>query len=129
MGREERARHLVPISDTRRDAAWASAHPEEFAAIAAMSSNDSYEAEPGRAMGYRRQIEARAHHDTWDRLPRIACPVLIAAGTYDGIALPQTQTRMAARIPGAALQFFEGGHLFMIQDRAAFPAMIEFLGS
>jgi 3-oxoadipate enol-lactonase len=52
---------------------------------------------------------------------------MIAAGTYDGIALPQSQHNMAARIKGAKLQFFEGGHLFMIQDRTAFPAMIEFL--
>ena len=78
-------------------------------------------------MGARRQLEARAAHDTWDRLPDIACPVLIAAGRYDGIALPATQERMAARIPGATLRFFDGGHLFMIQDRTAYPAMVEFL--
>jgi hypothetical protein len=34
---------------------------------------------------------------------------------------------MAARIPGAALQWFDGGHLFMIQDRAANPAIAAFL--
>jgi 3-oxoadipate enol-lactonase len=34
---------------------------------------------------------------------------------------------LAARIPGARLEVFEGGHLFMIQDRSAFPAIIEFL--
>ena len=34
---------------------------------------------------------------------------------------------MASRIPGSELRFFEGGHLFMIQDRTAFPAMTEFL--
>ena len=79
------------------------------------------------ADGYRRQLEARSHHDTYDRLKQIACPVLIAAGKYDGIALPETQPRMAARIKGAELKFFEGGHLFMIQDRAALPAMTEFL--
>jgi 3-oxoadipate enol-lactonase len=53
--------------------------------------------------------------------------VLIAAGRYDGIALPATQERMAARIRGSQLQFFDGGHLFMIQDRSALPAMIAFL--
>ena len=58
---------------------------------------------------------------------RIACPTLIAAGRYDGVALPATQERMAARIPGAQLRFFEGGHLFMIQDRTANPAIAEFL--
>ena len=52
---------------------------------------------------------------------------MIAAGRYDGIALPATQEKMAARVPGAKLQFFEGGHLFMIQDRTATPAMAAFL--
>jgi 3-oxoadipate enol-lactonase len=34
---------------------------------------------------------------------------MVAGGRYDGIALPVTQEKMAARIPGAKLQFFEGG--------------------
>jgi 3-oxoadipate enol-lactonase len=54
---------------------------------------------------------------------------MIAAGRYDGIALPQAQHRMADRIPGAELQFFEGGHMFMLQDRAGIPAMTAFLGA
>ena len=124
---EERARHLIPISDTRRDAVWAAANPEAHAQFVAMGAADPYAGEPGRAMGARRQLEARAGHDTWDRLSQIACPTLIAAGRHDGIALPATQERMAGRIPGAALQFFDGGHLFMIQDRAATPAMVAFL--
>jgi 3-oxoadipate enol-lactonase len=122
-----RARHLIPISDTRRDDAWAKANPETYAELVAMGSADPYAGEQGRAVGARRQLEARAGHDAWERLGDISCPVLIAAGRYDGIALPATQERMAARIPGAALQFFDGGHLFMIQDRAALPAMIRFL--
>ena len=125
---EARARHLIPVSDTRRDDAWAAANPDAFAQLLAMSSApDPYVGEPRRAMGARRQLEARAGHDTWDRLGRIACPVLIAAGRYDGVALPATQERMASRIPGAELQWFEGGHLFMIQDRTANPAIVEFL--
>jgi len=124
---EDRARHLIPVSDTRRDAAWAAANPETYAQFVAMGAADPYAGEPGREMGARRQLEARAEHDTWDRLEQIRCPTLIAAGRYDGIALPETQERMAGRIPGAQLQFFDGGHLFMIQDRAALPAMIEFL--
>ena len=125
---EARARHLIPISDTRRDEAWAKANPEKYEQFVAMAAAPPPgEGEPGHQMGAHRQLEARAHHDTWDRLPNIACPVMIAAGRYDGIALPATQERMAARIPGAELQFFEGGHLFMIQDRAAIPAMTAFL--
>lgn len=124
---EARAKHLLPISDTRRDAAWAQAHPEDYARLVAMSAADPFAGEPGRAEGAHRQLMARKDHDTWDRLPQIACPVLIAAGRYDGIALPETQERLAARIPGATLRFFEGGHLFMLQDRTAVPAMAEFL--
>jgi 3-oxoadipate enol-lactonase len=124
---EDRGRHLIPISDARRDAAWAAAHPADYAAFIALAAADPYAGEPGRAAGAHRQLEARAAHDTWDRLPDIACPVLIAAGRYDGIALPATQEKMAARIPGAELQWFEGGHLFMIQDRTAYPAIIGFL--
>jgi 3-oxoadipate enol-lactonase len=125
---EARARYMLAIADTRRDATWAAANPEkheQFVAMAAAPPPGT--GEPGHDMGAHRQLEARAQHDTWDRLPTIACPVLIAAGRYDGIALPATQERMAARIPGAQLAFFEGGHLFMIQDRTAFPAMAAFL--
>jgi 3-oxoadipate enol-lactonase len=124
---EERARYLIPISDTRRDATWQAANADQFAQFVAMGAADPFADEPGHAMGARRQLEARAKHDTWERLDLIACPVLIAAGRYDGIALPETQERMAGRIPGAELRFFDGGHMFMIQDRAAIPAMVEFL--
>ena len=124
---EARARHMIPISDTRRDAAWAQANPEQYAKLVALSSAEPFADEPGRAAGAWRQLEARATHDTWDRLPAITCPVLIAAGRYDGIAPLQIQERMAGRIPGARLQVFEGGHLFMIQDRTATPAMADFL--
>ncbi|THD75335.1 MAG: alpha/beta fold hydrolase [Phenylobacterium sp.] len=124
---EARARHMIPISDTRRDDAWARAHPDQYAMFVEMAAADPHAGEPGHAMGAHRQLMARAAHDTWDRLPDIACPVMIAAGRYDGVALPATQERMAGRIPGAQLQVFEGGHLFMIQDRTAIPAMAAFL--
>ncbi len=124
---EARARHMIPISDVRRDAAWAAANPAEYAKLVELAAADPFAGEPGRAEGAHRQLEARAAHDTWDRLPQIACPTLIAAGRYDGVALPATQEKMAARISGADLRWFEGGHLFMLQDRAAYPAMIGFL--
>ncbi|MBS0409307.1 MAG: alpha/beta hydrolase [Proteobacteria bacterium] len=127
MERVERSKHLIPISDTRRDAAWADGHAEFYDQLVVMGAADPYADEPGHAMGARRQLEARALHDTWDRLPTIACPVMIAGGRFDGIALPRTQERLAARIPGATLRMFDGGHMFMIQDRAAVPAMAEFL--
>jgi 3-oxoadipate enol-lactonase len=126
---EARVRHLIPISDTRQNQAWAEAKPDHYANLLAMGSVDPFADEPGHAMGARRQLEARAGHDVWDRLPNISVPVLIAAGKYDGIARPETQLGLAMRIGGSTLRFFEGGHMFMIQDRAAYPAMIAFLNA
>jgi 3-oxoadipate enol-lactonase len=124
---EARARHLLPISDTRRGDAWAEANPREYALFVAMASADPYAEETGHALGAQRQLEGRATHDVWDRLSDIRSPTFIAAGRHDGIAKPETQARMAARIPGARLQFFDGGHMFIIQDRAALPAIMDFL--
>jgi 3-oxoadipate enol-lactonase len=127
MSRADRARHMIPISDKRHDAAWAKANPDQYDKLFAMASADPFVDERGHAMGQHRQLKARAHHDTWDRLGRIACPTMIAAGRYDGIATPATQEKMASRIPGAQLRFYEGGHLFLLQDRDAFPEIIAFL--
>ena len=124
---EARARFMLGVSDTRWDAAWQAANPERAQKFVDATPGDPYAGEPGRAMGARRQLEARALHDTWDRLPQIACPVLIAAGRSDGVALPETQERLWGRIPRARLEWFEGGHMFMIQDRTAWPKMIAFL--
>lgn len=127
MTKAEIARHMIPISDMRRDAAWAAANPHEHQALIDMAAADLYADEPDRAMGARRQLEARAAHDAWDRLGAIRCPVLIAGGKFDGIAKPDVQARMAQRIPRAQLRMFDGGHLFLLQDRAAFPSIVEFL--
>ena len=123
----ERARHMLSISDTRRDATWAAANPEDYERFVALMAAEPFADEPGRAAGEFRQIEARANHDTWDRLPQIACPVLLAAGRYDGIALPETQERMAGHIPGAELRFYDGGHMFLLQDRTAYRDVLAFL--
>jgi len=127
MPPEARVRHMLPIQDVRCDAAWQEAHPQEVETLIRMALDDPWADEPGRVMGARRQLEARRHHDVWERLPQIEAPTLIAAGRYDGMALPETQERLARQIPGAELIFFEGGHLFMMQDPKAIPAMIDFL--
>lgn len=125
----ERAKFMIPISDTRRDADWAAANPKEYEFFVDFASTDAYAGEPGRAMGAQRQLEARKHHDTWDRLPDIKHPTLICGGVYDGIALPATQEKLAAHMPNAELAMFDGGHLFMIQDKTAVPAMLNFLNA
>ena len=81
------------------------------------------------AMGARRQLEARAHHDVWDALPKIAAPTLVIGGSHDGIAPPDNLRAIASRIPDARLELCDGGHLFMLQDPEAWPLMIEFLNA
>jgi 3-oxoadipate enol-lactonase len=77
--------------------------------------------------GLRRQLEARRHHDTWDRLPQLRVPTLVAAGRHDATAPPANADALASRIPGAELAWFDGGHAFFVDDPAAWPAMIAFL--
>ena len=125
---EERVRRLIALDNTNRDEAWIAAHPEQFALmLKMMGGEDPFANEPGREQGMRRQLEARVGHDTWERLPQLKCPVLIAAGKYDGIAPPENQKKMAAQMPHSTLQFFEGGHTFMLENPAAYPAIIKFL--
>jgi 3-oxoadipate enol-lactonase len=124
---EARARHLLPISDRRMDAAWATANPDLYKTMIAMSATDPFRDEPGRREGARRQLAARAGHDCWERLGEITAPTLIAAGRHDGIATPENQLNLALRIVGSRLRFFDGGHLFMLQDRRALKAMMAFL--
>jgi 3-oxoadipate enol-lactonase len=83
---------------------------------------------PERVKGAALQLQARSHHDTWDRLPAVACPTLVCGGRYDGIAPPINSERIAERIPGAELALFDGGHQFLWQDRSAYPRILAFLG-
>ncbi len=127
MDREEEARLMIPIADTRHDAAWQAANPDAYRAMTDLRTADPWAEEPRRAMGAELQLLARKDLDTWDRLPAITALTLVCGGKYDGIALPETQARLAGRIPNAQLRMFEGGHMFLIQDREAFSAISAFL--
>jgi 3-oxoadipate enol-lactonase len=127
MSVDDMAALKVRIADIRRDDGWIAAHPGEYRMLHGFAAANPYRDEPGHVEGAARQIAARARHDTWDRLPRITCPTLVMGGTYDGIAPPPVVTALAQRIPGAGLRFFEGGHLFMLEDKTAFTAIADFL--
>ena len=131
----ERALAGIELSDTRYDAAWREREPEAFASIlkmleargvvpgASTNPDDVADAERGAAL----QLEARSRHDTFEKLDQIAAPTYICGGRYDGIAPVSNQEALASRIPGAELELFDGGHLFLLQDAKSFPRIIEFL--
>jgi 3-oxoadipate enol-lactonase len=126
---EEQVRRAIQRTDRRRDDAWAKANPDQYVklfqdqlAAMARGADDLL-----RSRGAHEQLAARGRHDTCDRLPRLDIPVLVCGGKYDGQAEPAVVENLAARIPGAELEFFEGGHRFAVQDPAAHERMIQFL--
>jgi 3-oxoadipate enol-lactonase len=126
---EEYARKILYLSDTRRGAAWQVANPAQFELLLdqTLAGLQLGADEPGRQTGTRMQLEARALHDTYKRLPTLKMPVYICGGRYDGIATPANLEAMQKQIPGSRLELFEGGHLFFIQDPRAFEGIVAFL--
>ncbi len=118
------ARHLA-LSDVRRTPQWQAANPERWLQLAeiARRAQRSDRDQGGAA----RQLQARAGHDTWDRLAQLEMPVLLAGGEYDGIAAPANMAAMHTRIAGSELTMFAGGHLFLVQDKSAYPYIIQWL--
>lgn len=85
------------------------------------------EPDPVQATGMRRQLLARAGHDVVGRLDEIDVPTLVCAGEYDDLAPLANSELLAEQIPNAELRVYDGGHIFMVQDRTAYPEIIEFL--
>ncbi len=77
--------------------------------------------------GYMAQLEARSHHDLQRRLGRIEHETLVCGGLYDDLAPPRNVEELAEGLANAQLRMFDGGHFFMVQDRTAFPTIIDFL--
>lgn len=126
---EERFLKLVGISDTRRDQEWQANHPQQLQTMikGVLQAQIPDHGSSSSQMGARRQLEARSHHDVNDALSSIDRPTMICAGRYDGIAPAENQHHMASLIPDALLKWYEGGHMFMIQDKNAWTDIIAFL--
>ncbi len=126
---DERERVSVQIVDTRYDDAFLASSPLDRAIVDTMRRRPAAAKSAEQLRGEVMQLEARRHHDVWDRLPRITCPTLVACGAVDGSAPPGNSEAIASRIPGAELRTYEGGHLFVYQDRRAFPDIESFLAA
>jgi 3-oxoadipate enol-lactonase len=129
LSEEDRFLRMIGISDLRNDKEWQAAHPDALTSLIEFSKRRVAVGadEPDRELGQRLQLEARKEHDTYDRLSDFDLPVYICAGCFDGIAPPDNQHELERSIPGARLDFFEGGHLFLIQDKTAFGKIAAFL--
>ncbi len=83
--------------------------------------------EPAAEQGFLAQLEARGNHDVVNRLHHISAPTLVCAGEFDDLAPVANSHVLADRIPNAQLKIFDGGHLFLLQDRSAFDHIAAFL--
>jgi len=114
------------LVDTRFTPEWLDSHPQDRALVDARAGGAATKSAEVRR-GELEQLGARRGHDVWDRLRAVTCPTLVAGGRYDGIAPPANSEAIASQIPGAELRLYEGGHLFFLQDRAAYPDIVSFL--
>jgi 3-oxoadipate enol-lactonase len=115
------------LMDTRFDDQWLATHPSDRNLVDALEHR-APDPTPEQRRGHLEQLEARRHHDVWDRLPAITCPTYVACGRFDGIAPPRNSAAIASRIAGARLETYEGGHPFLAQDPRSITDLLEFLG-
>jgi 3-oxoadipate enol-lactonase len=129
LSAQMRVERQIELMDTRWNAERRSANAAEWQRMVDLLGSylQTRDTTSERSSGAALQLEARSHHDTWDRLSRITCPTLVCGGRFDGIAPQENSERLAERIPGAELAIFDGGHQFLWQDRAAFARIISFL--
>jgi|TARA_B100000902_G_C27264375_1_gene892650 3-oxoadipate enol-lactonase len=115
----------IKINDLRITDEWTKENPKEWGKLKELSVNRiQYKPEPS---GLKNQLLARKDHDTTSRLTKIKAPVLLAGGKYDGIAPIKNMEYLHRNIKCSTLKFYEGGHLFLIQDKLAFKEIIEWL--
>ncbi len=125
----ERSRKMLAIGDDRFNETWQAEHPEETERMLkeAAANASPFLSEPGGIASITRQIEARSHHDTYDRLPTIQIPTLVCGGEYDRQARPEVVRNLHGQIPNAALRYFAGGHSFLSQDPQAYEVISAFI--
>ena len=120
---EGHAEVSLVLSDTRFNDQWFLDHPEDELYRRPVVVTADTEKRRGELL----QLEARRLHDVWNRLPNVTAEVLIASGTFDGIAPPANGQAIASRIASSDYREYTGGHMFFIQDRSALKEIVKFL--
>jgi pimeloyl-ACP methyl ester carboxylesterase len=83
-------------------------------------------ANPPNAAGWYAQASAGAAHDALARLDDIRVPTLVVHGTADNVVDAGNAPLIAAMIPGARLELFDGvGHLLPWERPDEFVALVE----
>ncbi len=126
----EEAKALGPkLLDGRFTPEYLAEHDDARALVEMVTAMQSAETDDETRRGELAQLDARSRFDVLDRLGNIVCPTFVAAGRYDHIAPPENAEKIAGLIPHADLHFYEGGHIFFLQDSQAIPDVMEFLAA
>jgi len=126
----EEAKALGPkLLDGRFTPEYLAEHDDARALVEMITTMQGAPVDDETRRGELAQLDARSRLDVLDRLQRITCPTLVAAGRYDHIAPPENAEKIAALVPHADLRFYEGGHIFFLQDPQAIPDVMEFLAA
>ncbi len=123
----ERGMLAIQLMDTRFDPEWLAVHPADQFLVESMAKQGSREKTGATLRGEFEQLQARRHHDVYERLPTVTASTLVTAGRFDAIAPLSNAEAIVRQIPQAQLKVYEGGHAFFAQDRNAFPDLLAFL--
>ena len=121
----ERAEAQIKVADLRYTDAWIADNPERWENLVQRTMDMTRSDQD--AEGAAKQLRARWGHDTYDRLPQLSMPVLLAAGRRDGIAPVANMEAIHRQIPGSEIAYFDGGHMFVAQDKSAYPSIARWL--
>jgi 3-oxoadipate enol-lactonase len=127
---DERMAITMPIMDSRNDvsvdppilAPWFEVLLPLWKRNQPLNGDD-----PNAAMGARRQLEARLGHNVYAQLNQVRARTFVIGGNFDGQAPVANVKALAAAIGGSRMELFDGGHLFLLQDPSAWPAIVKFL--
>jgi pimeloyl-ACP methyl ester carboxylesterase len=79
---------------------------------------NAFRDDPTHPATFAAHLIAASTHYAARGLPRIACPVIVAAGTHDVLIPRENAESLARRIPDAELELVEGaGHALIAEDR------------
>ena len=125
MNEEEKLETSIKINDLRITDAWIEENDDLWQSIKQQAENrNAYKPLPRNLL---KQLLARKDHNTYGDLDEINIPTFLLGGKYDGIAPMLNMEKMHQKIDNSKLEFYEGGHLFLIQDTNAFQDIINWL--
>ena len=125
LNEEEKLETSIRINDLRITDSWIEQNDDLWQSIKQQAENrNAYKPLPRDLL---KQLLARKDHNTYGDLEEINIPTFLLGGKYDGIAPMLNMEKMHQKIDNSKLEFYEGGHLFLIQDTNAFQDIINWL--